>query len=74
MNVKQIETQMAKGIAKATGVAVEVTSRALGAWTISGAPEAVKVAADFLAKNGVMAVESTVYDAELDESFCYMHS
>lgn len=74
ITIKQIENQMAQAIAKATGAAVEVTNRAQDAWTISGAPNAVKIAADYMVANRLMAVESTVYDDELAESFCYMHS
>ena len=67
----QIEAQIFQGC----GASVDWTFRSGDAFTVSGSPEAVAAAADFLADHGVAFPEPgawLVHDEELGESYAYL--
>jgi len=72
--LKNVEAAMEKTIAKETGMAVEVTSRGVNEWTISGPAVAVDRAVRFLSKYNLMTETGRVCDEELNEVFVYMVS
>ena len=67
-----IEAQILKGC----GAAIEWTFRGGDAYTVSGEPEAVAAAVDFLADHGIAFPEPgpwLTHDEELGESFAYLY-
>lgn len=71
--IKKIQDLFASTLRSAIGVEVEITSRALSLWTISGAPDAVRVAVEYVQQNGLMQLEREIdFDEELGESFAYL--
>ena len=72
MTIKQIETQIAKTIAKETGATVDITCRTAEAWTISGSDADARKAAAYMQTNGLMVTDEIAHDEELGETFCYM--
>ena len=70
--LKQASIKFAQIIKRETNCDVEMCWRWGDEFTISGSPSHVRVAADFLTRCGIAAVQSIEHDEELDETFGYM--
>jgi arginine decarboxylase-like protein len=70
--IKNIEAAFAKTLAKELGVAVEVTARARGEWTVSGPDADARKAAAWLVSKNLLRVTEAVHDDDLAETFVYL--
>jgi hypothetical protein len=70
--LKQASIKFAQIIKRETNCDVEMCWRWGDEFTISGSHSHVRVAADFLTRCGIAAVQSIEHDEELDETFGYM--
>jgi hypothetical protein len=71
-DITRIGDKMAGVINKHLGTNIEVTYRGTGKYTISGTPNYVNKAVQFVTDWGMFTEESRVYDEELEESFVYL--